>query len=432
METVTLVTAPTGVAGETTKMGPVLRGTIDGKGAGGILALLDDLRASGKLTVTSSGYGWNVTFSGGRILDASGSGGAGEGAARVIATVARLLDLTEGSFSWLAEKIDPSGEVDSFEVSTVVPAALDRRTRLNELRRGLPEAGERLSIAPDLEAATATLSRAAWRILAHIDGHRTIDEIVTSIDGDDLDVLRGLGELLAAGLVAAGDPEKREASLQLPPLPPPPPPPAPLEASGAAPSEEDTFDVVFICTGNRFRSPLAEALFRAHTEGLPVVASSFGLQDLGPIPPLPQAVQFANTLGFDIGGHRARPLVRADLSSRDLVVAFERTHLARAVVDAKAPFNATFLLVELVELLEELDLPPTDLDGLAAARWAIGQAAQCRAPMNRSSLRDEIADPLGGSASDFRLAAQRVNDLTERLAAALFGRVRAERIGRQV
>ena len=47
---------------------------------------------------------------------------------------------------------------------------------------------------------------------------------------------------------------------------------------------EDVFHVVFICTGNRFRSVLAEHRLRQATSGLPVRVSSFGTLDDSGIP----------------------------------------------------------------------------------------------------------------------------------------------------
>jgi protein-tyrosine-phosphatase len=46
---------------------------------------------------------------------------------------------------------------------------------------------------------------------------------------------------------------------------------------------EDSFDVVFICTGNRFRSAIAEGLMRRLTEGIAVQTTSAGTLDLGPV-----------------------------------------------------------------------------------------------------------------------------------------------------
>ena len=43
----------------------------------------------------------------------------------------------------------------------------------------------------------------------------------------------------------------------------------------------DELQVVFVCTGNRFRSPLAAALFREATSGLPVDVRSMGTSVTG-------------------------------------------------------------------------------------------------------------------------------------------------------
>src|SRR5439155_4834134 len=111
---------------------------------------------------------------------------------------------------------------------------------------------------------------------------------------------------------------------------------------------ERTFDVVFVCTGNRFRSPLAEALLRAATGGQPVRVRSVGTLRLDAEPALPEAVESAQQLGLDISQHRSCCIEDVDLSSADLVVGFEANHVASAVVDAGADRKRTFLLPELV------------------------------------------------------------------------------------
>src|SRR5262249_59073249 len=102
-----------------------------------------------------------------------------------------------------------------------------------------------------------------------------------------------------------------------------------------------------VCPGTRARSPLAEALFRRRTEGLPVQIGSWGLLDADGAPPLPEAAAVAAALGVDIAGDRARRLQPGCLSGDDLVVGFEQAHLNAAVADGGADGTDAFLLLGL-------------------------------------------------------------------------------------
>src|SRR5206468_5435 len=132
--------------------------------------------------------------------------------------------------------------------------------------------------------------------------------------------------------------------------------------------------VAFVCTGNRFRSPIAAALLARETRGLPVRIASLGTLDLGRERALPEAVAIADSMGLDISGHRARSVGKVDLERFHLVLGFERKHVMGSVVDADALIEHTFTLPELVELLAELpDTPPAD-DAVQRAVARIRQA----------------------------------------------------------
>ena len=86
--------------------------------------------------------------------------------------------------------------------------------------------------------------------------------------------------------------------------------------------------VVFVCTGNRFRSPMAAALLRQFAPEVPLELSSRGMLDLGSVPVLPEALDEGARLGLDLSGHLTRPLVPGELADTELVVGFERRHVA--------------------------------------------------------------------------------------------------------
>jgi protein-tyrosine phosphatase len=181
----------------------------------------------------------------------------------------------------------------------------------------------------------------------------------------------------------------------------------------------DRFDVVFVCTGNRFRSPIAAATFAVATRGQPVRVRSFGTLELAGAPALPEAVTLSAAEGLDLSVHRSCSLDGVDLREADLVVGFESKHIARAVVDARAARERSFLLGELVEALEA-DALPDGADPLARARRGVAAAEARRGTVGAAP--PPIPDPYGGTPADYERAAERVRDLTLRLAEALFPR----------
>jgi protein-tyrosine phosphatase len=101
--------------------------------------------------------------------------------------------------------------------------------------------------------------------------------------------------------------------------------------------------VVFVCTGNTCRSPLAEGLFKKLlTErlgcradelpgrGLTVLSAGLAAGPGGPA--APEAVETARDLGADLSGHSSRPLTPELAAQADFLVAMTRGHL-RAVAD---------------------------------------------------------------------------------------------------
>ena len=183
-------------------------------------------------------------------------------------------------------------------------------------------------------------------------------------------------------------------------------------------AEQDVFDIVVICSGNRFRSPIAQAVLQEASTGLPVRVGSAGTLDLQPGPALPQAIAFGKPLGLDLSAHASRRVSGFDLSDADLVIGFESIHVATAVIDAGARRERTFLLTELVELLA--DVAPEDAGPVERARSIVGQANELR---NRgpTSRRQEIADPVGGPEAGFVATGRLVRELTLSLAQSLFG-----------
>ena len=178
--------------------------------------------------------------------------------------------------------------------------------------------------------------------------------------------------------------------------------------------------VAFVCTGNRFRSPLAASLLAREADGLPVRIVSLGTLDLGSKPALPEAVAIAEELGLDLSGHASRTLASLDLKPFDLVLGFERMHVMTSVVEAGARLERTFTLPELVGLLRRLPGPPLPTDPVQRALVRIRQAHAVRPPGFRNGPMPELGDPLGKTLQAQRQTAAELSDLVSELAVSLF------------
>lgn len=179
-------------------------------------------------------------------------------------------------------------------------------------------------------------------------------------------------------------------------------------------------DVVFLCTGNRFRSPLAAALFAEATAGLPVNVRSAGTLNVGSPPPFAETLEHAHRFGLDLSGHRAHPLAHENVSAADLVIGFEQAHVATAVMEAAVPRDRAFTLPEIVQLLDLDGAPPDAPTPPQRARLAIERASATRLATGRTAGTPELTDPVGHSRAFYAQTADEIRDLVGRLVRELF------------
>ena len=87
--------------------------------------------------------------------------------------------------------------------------------------------------------------------------------------------------------------------------------------------------ILFVCTANICRSPLAEHLCRrllAEKGLVGVEVASAGVLARAGTPPAETALHVARANGLDLSGHRARPLEALHLGAGDLVLVMEESH----------------------------------------------------------------------------------------------------------
>jgi protein-tyrosine phosphatase len=191
-------------------------------------------------------------------------------------------------------------------------------------------------------------------------------------------------------------------------------------AGSAARPPEDLFEIVVVCTGNQFRSPIVAGLIRSAASHLPVLVTSLGTMKLPPVHALPEAVALGAELGVDLSGHRARSMRNVDLSSADLVVGFEFQHVAASVVDAGARAERTFTALELVHLLEGQRVPP-GADIVSHARRMVALADARRIPGAAPTSAFQIHDPVEAGPAGHRAVVAQLEAASERLLEGLFG-----------
>ena len=86
--------------------------------------------------------------------------------------------------------------------------------------------------------------------------------------------------------------------------------------------------LIFICTGNTCRSPMAEGIFRKilARRGGDFTCSSAGMFAMAGEPAAANAIAACQELEIDLADHRSKPLTRADLGEDTLLVPLTREY----------------------------------------------------------------------------------------------------------
>ena len=148
--------------------------------------------------------------------------------------------------------------------------------------------------------------------------------------------------------------------------------------------------LIFVCTGNTCRSPLAEGLARklAAERGLYVEITSAGTAAALGAPATDAAILVGIERGVDLSRHRSRPLLPDEIPPGAILLTMSSSHAAGA--RALAPKARVYLLDEYAS------------NGLTS---------------------HAIADPFGGDLNDYRRAADEIESMLD----GVLDRLSAER-----
>ncbi len=142
-------------------------------------------------------------------------------------------------------------------------------------------------------------------------------------------------------------------------------------------------EIVFVCTGNTCRSPMAEGILKSKLEGKNIKVSSAGIFAIDGSPVSYNAIEALKDRGIDILDYKSSNINSMDLTSFDLILTMTKSHKEWLLQKYKNLKNANVIYT-----LKEFNHDREELD---------------------------IMDPFGGNLEDYRKCADEIEKNIDRL-----------------
>ncbi|MCU1678516.1 MAG: Tyrosine phosphatase [Frankiales bacterium] len=186
-----------------------------------------------------------------------------------------------------------------------------------------------------------------------------------------------------------------------------------------------TFGILFVCTGNICRSPVAEFTARSlFDRKLGAAARQFSVASAGTwghegSRMEPEALHALAAAGIDGSSFRARELTSEMVDGAALILTATGEHAVAAGAFGRDAAQRIFAMTEFTRLLASIDVARLPSDIVERARHTVAAAHLVRTSTTPRRPDADVADPYGAPQRVFAKTASHIESLLEPFAALL-------------